>query len=150
MTTDYEWLCITVDKNQADSATNTRGEKSRERGSQPSEDFFTHQHNLDRSVIFHYRSMYLVLCMPVNETKHLPKAAQGSSFLAQLAQRHTKSTMSTLERGSNKNAGDIKILLMVFFYRLGVTFPMQRQSASDIPSQPTTTKTDTGMLKRCQ
>ena len=27
---------------------------------------------------------------------------------------------------------------------------MQRQSASDIPSQPTTTKTDTGMLKRCQ
>ena len=58
--------------------------------------------------------------------------------------------MSTLEHGSNKNAGDIKILLMVFFYRLGVTFPMQRQSASDIPSQPTTTKTDTGMLKRCQ
>ena len=58
--------------------------------------------------------------------------------------------MSTLERGSIKNAGDIKILLMVFFHRLGVTFPMQRQSASDIPSQPTTTKSDTGMLKRCQ
>ena len=65
-------------------------EKNPERGdhnhlrisSQPSEDFFTHQHNLDRSVIFHYRSMYLVLCMPVNETKHLPQTTQESSFLS--------------------------------------------------------------------